>query len=446
MTKGAPKSSGIVKFLRVLVTRVLPGFTVLCVAAISIGCSGGVNRPAGPNAYQTTTLVISKPIDHVDLKAREPMIIEHPDGTLFVSGYGESTPMLWKSSDRGASWTQVNVGTESDGAVGNSDVDLAVARDGTLYFVTMFFDRKTNEGTQISAGVSKDLGSSWSWTLLSKSRFDDRPWVEVSRDGTAHVIWNDGSGVSHAVTEDGGATWNERPRIHTQGGSSHLAVGPNREVAARITPLSASGNKYDEGVDLVAVSSDGGLTWQKQAAPGQREWSPMLDTMASPPRWLEPKHPRWVEPLAWDDQGALYSLWTNREGLWLGQSVNQGATWTTWRVVESSDLLFFPYLIARGRGQLAGTWFSSGAETLQAHAALFELRDGDTSPRVTESPAVQIDSWTSGKTPEDPPIRDAAGEYLALTFLKDGALAMVSPIQNRRDNRFGFSFWRIEGR
>ena len=172
----------------------------------------------------------------------------------------------------------------------------------------------------------------------------------------------------------------------------------------------------------------------------------MLDTKASPPRWLEPKHPRWVEPLAWDDQGALYSLWTNREGLWLGQSVNQGATWTTWRVVESSDLLFFPYLIARGRGQLAGTWFSSGGETLQAHAALFELRDGDTSPRVTESPAVQIDSWTSGKTPEDPPIRDGAGEYLALTFLKDGALAMVSPIQNRRDNRFGFSFWRIEGR
>src|SRR6185503_13519612 len=140
MTQGAPKSSGIVKFLRVLVTRVMPGFTVLCVAAISVGCSGGVNRPAGPNASQTTTLVISKPIDHVDLKAREPMIIEHPDGTLFVSGYGESTPMLWKSSDRGASWTQVNVGTESDGAVGNSDVDLAVARDGTLYFVTMFFD------------------------------------------------------------------------------------------------------------------------------------------------------------------------------------------------------------------------------------------------------------------------------------------------------------------
>ena len=175
------KTTDVERPLRLLVMRVLPGVTLLCVAAINLGCSGSESRPAGPNASQTTTLVISKPIDHVDLKAREPMIVQHPDGTLFVSGYGESTPTLWKSADRGASWARINLGTESDGAVGNSDVDLAVARDGTLYFVTMYFDRKTNEGTQINLGVSKDLGASWSWTLLSKSRFDDRPWWRSPR-------------------------------------------------------------------------------------------------------------------------------------------------------------------------------------------------------------------------------------------------------------------------
>jgi hypothetical protein len=230
------------RLVRRRAARVLAGVTLLCVVAISNGCSGGKDRRAALNATSATTLAVADPVDHLDVLAREPMVVQHPDGTLFVSGYGESAPTLWKSRDNGATWTRVNVGTEASGAIGNSDVDLAVARDGTLYFVTMVFDRKAEEGTSVSIGVSKDVGATWSWTLLSKTRFDDRPWVEVAADGTVHVIWNDGSGVCHAVSQDGGNTWTERPRIHAQGGSSHLAVGPNREVAVRVTPLSASGN------------------------------------------------------------------------------------------------------------------------------------------------------------------------------------------------------------
>jgi len=29
--------------------------------------------------------------------------------------------------------------------------------------------------------------------MLSKKRFDDRPWVAVEPDGTVHVVWNDGN-------------------------------------------------------------------------------------------------------------------------------------------------------------------------------------------------------------------------------------------------------------
>lgn len=434
MTYAFLKAKRNVRFLSPL-TRLLIGMTLSCL--FSYGCS------ATPTA-KTREIVASNPIDQTGLRGREPMIVEHPGGTLFVSGYGEPSPTLWKSLDRGASWTAVDVGNESDGAIGNSDVDLAVANDGTLYFATMVFDRKTGQGTSISIGVSKDQAETWTWTLLSKTRFDDRPWVEVAADGKAHVIWNDGEGVCHAVSDDGGRSWNERPKLNTLGGSSHLALGPNGEVAARVTPLSASGNKYDEGVDLVVVSGDSGLTWQKHAAPGQREWSAMLDNTASPPRWLEPVYERWVEPLAWDSQGALYSLWGNREGLWLARSVTRGETWTTWRVVETSDVMYFPYLVARGRGELAATWFSGAGETLRAHAAFIEISDSDAQPRISELPAFEIDSWTSGARPEDTLKRDSAGEYLAITFLKDGGLAMVSPIQNARDKRYGFSIRKIE--
>jgi hypothetical protein len=416
------------------------GLTVLCLTAMP-GCrrSGDVGRAAPP-----WTLTLAAPIHHLDVVAREPMIVEHPDGTLFVGGYGAAfmsgkdmdEATLWKSRDGGTTWSRVNVGTKADGAAGNSDVDLAVAREGTLYFVTLVYDEKADEGKQISVGVSKDVGSTWKWTLLSKTRFDDRPWVKVAPDGTAHVIWNDGHGVCHAVSQDGGLTWSEQARIHPQGGSSHLAVGPNGEVAVRVTPTSAAGMKYDEGVDLIAVSTDEGMTWRKVAAPGYREWNP--DDFPVP---------RWVEPLAWDDGGALYSFWTNLKGIWLARSVDQGATWTTWRLRECPEVAYYPYLAARGRGELAATWFSGWTGTWQAHVAHIDVGEGGAPPRMVESRPFKPDSWQQNRIwPEDPQTPDTAGEYLAVSFLRTGSLVVVSPIQNKRENRFGFSLWKTEER
>lgn len=225
------------------------------------------------------------------------MLVEHSSGALFVTGYSraaDARPSLWKSTDGGQTWARVNVGTEADGAIGNSDVDLTVAPDGTLYFLTMGFDRRVGEGTHVAVGVSRDVGATWKWSMLSRTRFDDRPWIRIARDGTAHVVWNDGAGVRHTVSRDGGNSWTEQPRIHAQGGSSHFAMGPGDELAVRIVPISASANKYDAGVDLLAISTDGGRTWQKRAMPGEREWSALI---------LRQPVPRWVEPIAFDARG-----------------------------------------------------------------------------------------------------------------------------------------------
>jgi hypothetical protein len=418
--------------------------TVLCLVVMT-GCRRSADdRRAAIGTAPSWTLSMAAPIDHLDVVAREPMIVEHPDGTLFVGGYGAAfmsgkatdEATLWKSRDGGMTWARVNVGTKADGAAGNSDVDLAVARDGTLYFATLVFDDKAMEGKQISVGVSKDVGATWKWTALSKTRFDDRPWVKVAPDGTAHLIWNDGSGVCHAVSQDGGLTWTERARIHPHGGSSHLAVGPNGEVAVRVTPTSAAGTKYDEGIDLIAVSTDGGSTWLKHVAPGYREWNPA---------WFPV--PRWVEPLAWDARGALYSLWTNLKGVWLARSIDRGATWTTWRLAESPEVAYYPYLVARGAGELAATWFSGWTKTWQAHAARIHVGEGGAPPRVVESPPFKPDSWQQNRIwPEDPPTPDTAGEYLPVTFLHNGGMVVVSPIQDKHENRYGFSLWKVEER
>ena len=409
---------------------------VLVLAAIAAGAATAVTARA------QESLTLSAPTHHLfpDRMAREPMLVEHPSGALFVSGYGTPTgaadvpPNLWKSTDGGKTWSVVDVGRTEQGALGNSDVDLALATDGTLYFVSMTYDRKLNQGVNINIGVSHDIGATWRWTLLSQTRWDDRPWVEVAPDGTAHVIWNDGEGVCHAVSTDRGKTWTERPRIHPEGGSSHLAVGPKGEVAVRITPHSASGFKDHPDAELIAVSVDGGETWQKHRAPGQRKWTPMMELKGG-------GLPRWVEPIAWDAASALYYLWTDDAGVRLARSSDHAKTWQQWLIVETKDATaFFPYLIARRTGELAATWFSvkHGDDTsLRAHVARIALAGGNAAPAVTSSLPFAFEAVNASGVPQ------AGGEYVPVAFLRDGRLAVVTPIQNLKAKRLGFSFWTV---
>jgi len=412
--------------------RAVRGFLLIALIAGDWGWSQTKNA---------ARLVLSEPVHHRDWMAFEPMVVQHPNGTLFVSGYGagmlNQRPLLWRSRDHGATWTRVNVGTEADGALGNSDVDLAVASDGTLYFASMGFNNTSHEGAYVAMGVSRDAGATWSWSLISKNRFDDRPWVKVAPDGTAHVIWNDGSGVLYRQSRDRGVTWSDPSRIHDQGGSSHLAVGPNGEIAVRIAPKSASGHKFHQGVDLIAVSLDGGKSWQKRTAPGEREWVKEDNAPL----------PRWVEPVAWDSQGALFSLWTNVKGLWLARSRDKGETWKVWQLLPTDEVSYYPYLVAGSRpGELAGTWFSGHDDAMQAHLALFQVSDSDAPPRVIQSPPFRPDSWTYTRDgdPMLPPTHSTGGEYLAVTFLRGDSLGVVSPMFNPQTKREGFSWWRTD--
>jgi hypothetical protein len=428
-SSATPVSTAIVSRLALIIAVAIV-FTVFASRAL-----GSKKQRQADKPQVSKKLVATEGVDHLDRLAREPMVVELSDGTIFVSGYdnnAEKSPGLWRSRDRCATWENVNVGSKATGAIGDSDVDLAVGRSDTLYFVTMGFDPKVMEGTFVSIGVSKDRGVTWSWKTLSKNRFDDRPWVGVAPDGTAHVIWNDGSGVRHAVSRDDGATWTVGPRIHDEGGSSHLAIGPNGEVAVRITPASASGNKFTPGVDLIAVSRDGGKTWQKHVAPGQRDWSPEENKGT----------PRWVEPLAWDMDGTLFYLWGSAKGLWLARSPDGGETWTNWQIVDRDEVSYFPYLIARGHGELAATWSSGEGDSLLAHVATIHMGDGRALPQFIESPPFQTDIW-SQKHPGDPVHRDTAGEYIPVMFLRAGGLGVVTTIQNRPKKRLGFRWWKF---
>jgi hypothetical protein len=381
--------------------------------------------------------VLIESIERLDeLPVREPMVVEHPSGALFVSGFAATKATLWRSVDRGKSWSLVDAEKTAGGLLGNSDVDLAVAPDGTLYWINMTFIAKAREGVQITVAISRDAGTTWSWSLISKRRFDDRPWIEVAPDGTAHIVWNDGSGVWHMTSRNQGTTWTEAQRVHPAGGSSHLAVGPGGDVAVRITPRSASGTKFDPGVDLIAVSSDRGRTWTKHPAPGSREWS---EKSAVPLR-------RWVEPIAWDAAGRLYSAWSTPDAIWLARSDDRAATWREWRIEEGGPIRYYPYLTARGKSEVALTWFSAEGDDLAAHLAAVRITDDSPNGSSVATFQFRPDSWRRTAPDSTRFVRETAGEYFPVAFLRDGSVVVVSPIQHQGEKRSGFTWRRFEWR
>lgn len=391
-------------------------------------------------------LVEVQRVDILGQVAREPMIVQHPSGSLFVSGFGSQItgtdwtkpPLLWRSDDNGESWQRVDVGTSSQNAQGNSDVDLAIGPDGTLYFVSMGFNRATERGTQIAVGVSRDIGKTWSWTMLSCQDLVDRPWIAVSPGNVAHVVWSDGKGVQHFVSDDFGGSWRNMGRVNSRGGSSHLAVGHGGNVAVRIGPVSGSGHVEHEGVDLIALSRDGGDSWSKYAIPGDIRWDADFERPGSVPRW--------VDPLAWGRVNTLYHLWSEGQQVWLGQldDTNTNERWDKRVIAVEKGTAFFPFLSTNVGEKLVATWFVRDGEQLLLRVALINLSDDGESDnhQIALADLVVPQTWVDTIEAREP---DSAGEYAPVLILIDGSIGVVTPIQDAHANRYGFTWRRFEG-
>jgi hypothetical protein len=125
----------------------------------------------------------------------------------------------------------------------------------------------------------------------------------------------------------------------------------------------------------------------------------------------------------------------------LGRSADHGETWESWSIVTGEDPLYFPYLAARGPGELAATWFSGSGETLRANVARIDRIDASPAagPSVRSAAPFQLDSWIPRGESQ---VLATGGEYLPVVFLSDGDLGVAAPILNFTEERRGFSWYR----
>lgn len=402
-------------------------------ALLAVCLLAGCLAPAADIEPATAPTSVPEAVRVLGVSAREPAIAQLPDGTLLVAAYGGADqvergtrPILFRSGDGGATWTRVEQGTVIDGAIGNSDADLAVAPDGTAYHATMTW---LPWGHAISVGASVDGGTTWTWETVAAMPGVDRPWVEVAPDGVAHLTWSSPRGLHHATSSDRGASWTEGPLVHPTGGSGVLAIGPSGELAVRVFPLRAPATlgvafvflMQDPAADGVAVSRDGGATWTYRELPGDRTYPGLLATGGD-------GTPRWSDPVAFDASGTLYATWGEDDQLMLASSGDLGDTWELHPLSrQEGRLAFYPFLRGGATGELAATWFTYGDDDLLAHVAHVSAAD-------TASPRVAL------RTIDPASDTDTSGEYFQSTFIADGSIVAALPIATGVPATSGFEF------
>ncbi|HLE46884.1 MAG TPA: hypothetical protein VI818_01200 [Candidatus Thermoplasmatota archaeon] len=414
---------------------------------VFIVLSGCVATPAPtkevvPDLDPTAGLLLTQPI-RIDATrpAREPSIMVTPGGRLFVAGYVNSGqrdvpgppdqtlfyPYLWTSRDNGTSWTRVNPGSPVAGAFGDSDVSLAAAADGTLYFATMTFTPAFTNNI-VSVAASRDDGASWRWTRLAAGPFEDRPWVRVAPDGTAHVVWNNGRGIFHVASKDGGATWSSPRIVRAEGGDGGFDVGPVGELAIRVVPLMANGALFASGASDGVLVSTTGTQWEWRTLPGKRSWPRGPAERDPPPDGT----PRAWDPVAFDASGNLYAAWGEGKELMLARSVDLGASWTTVTIAkEPQGNPQFPFLRGdRNADALGVSWFVRNGTTLDARVAVVAWpTDGD----------AHVKAATAGQG-----LVETHGEYFEVAFNGGGELVSAVPTPNG-ESRLPFLQYRRAG-
>jgi photosystem II stability/assembly factor-like uncharacterized protein len=188
-------------------------------------------------------------------------VLFHPSarGTLFatIAARG-SRSGIWKSTNGGASWTQLRNGLPAPDAIGRMSLAISPSRPVVMYALA----EDKSEGV---LGVFRSVNGGASWINVAGTHFDREDQMSYNNTIVVHPVNHDHvlcGGVDLHRTTNGGKTWH---RATKSNGKSHDKHYAHADHHCLLMPPARPGLVYDMNDGGMDVSTDGGRTWTNRS-------------------------------------------------------------------------------------------------------------------------------------------------------------------------------------
>jgi photosystem II stability/assembly factor-like uncharacterized protein len=188
-------------------------------------------------------------------------VVFHPTirDTLFatISARGAQNG-IWKSTNGGASWTQLKTGLPSPEKIGRTSLAIAPSKPSVLYAISS----SLREGV---LGVFRSDNAGSSWTNIAGTHFANEGQMSYGNSIAVHQTDPDHvlcGGVDLHLTRNGGKSWVRATKWDAERGKPNYAHADHHCL---LMPPEQPGLVYDMNDGGMDVSLDGGLTWSNRS-------------------------------------------------------------------------------------------------------------------------------------------------------------------------------------
>jgi hypothetical protein len=297
--------------------------------------------------------------------AGEPSIHVNRAGLVALAsenGLGSGSE-FWSARQAGGTAAASACGLTYDGQpnafghVGASggDVDVAIApvRDAATNHYRIY--TASLNLASVNVATSVDDGKSWSQVpVVEGIPVDDREWIAAYGSDTALLSYTDivTGNIDVLRSDDGGQSFIEQSQAITdsnQAGNSQIGnlVIDHRNPSTKpggfwayqsyVAGATADSTHKDEA--FLAVSDDGGATWQDQPIPCTKAFGSKTG--------LDHNFPN----VSVAPNGTLFYSVSNDKAVYVAMSSDHGNTWTCSGPVSSTGQAIFPWIVATSAGE-----------------------------------------------------------------------------------------------
>jgi uncharacterized protein (TIGR03437 family) len=290
------------------------------------------------------------------LAAGEPTLHAGRDGTLWVTDLIPA--QIWKSTDRGSTWTFVPPPL----SFGGSDMDAAQDDAGRVHVLDqsstncIYYYRSSDGGQTFELLKTLQGGGVWG---AANGRCDssgvrvDRPWVRTLGADRVYVVTKDSNGTSVNISQDGGQTF------------AHTTIGREaftEQQGAAVDPT--DGSLYLIGGVLEtldpALGKNPSHEIQVAASPDVHTFSTSTVVSNQKADLAESEFPS----IAVDAAHNVYAAWSDNSAgtvdVYIAVSRDRGKSWSApIRVTQGQTVATYPTIVAGDAGRIAVAWYGT---------------------------------------------------------------------------------------